>query len=873
MISNAPHSEEQSSINVSIAKLRDDCVQLKIGFRTQIKNTQDSILGAIDALNKATGETQTPNDTPLSDLSRMLRAIQAEMDDIQLQHRILRHLVFEDMDSRANQIPNAARDTYNWTVEDGPVNEKDQRRYSWQVFLEWLRTGDKILHVSGNPGSGKSTLMKFLSQHERTRQELQAWAGVDTLIFCVFYFWNPGSQMQRTLSGLYRSLLFQALTQCPELAEVVFPVQVRTMRASFGDMMVEKTQNFGEYHIEEAFKLLLKRASSGGYRLCFFIDGLDECEGNRLQHEGLTNMLQNWVSPDAIKICLSSRPYSEFLQPLDIPGNCLIQLHELNESDIRAYCLNRLENDIYARERGNLCQRLAGIVVAHAQGVFLWVHLVVDILLEGFRQDDPDSVLEAQLEALPSDIDKLYTKLRKHFESNSIQRVRSDRMLLLAARNQCRADLIALAFSWLEEDGNDLGGLMNPDFPPVFETKPYSIEEVHKRINHVARQINGLARGFLEVWENKHEAWWPAKEGTINMLRIRFCHRTARDYLLQSESRRRELLQSFPNFEDSQPYARICLAEHIHRWNAKIGNRNIFEGLDQQFLQKMDPGFLSKFKLRIQELAAPMIVHVPSSALHLNPPEHYTRSPVSFMAYAAHCGLDRFVLHEAARNAKSASDTPTTGNYLLAAVRWRNFDLASALLSLGRGMSELCVIYDLDGNVQALAPACIPVMAYLFETLMDGRSSEYDLIHLELLKKTLSCNFDLQNSIWVTIRGTYLPSGTSKADEATEPRARISLVDAIELIKVPSSQTQDYSCEASTVRTTGMVKEVSSNKGVWVEGPGPGVVQWLKEWVDQSNHDVDCTDSQTGRRLSTDIIEWTSGTKECVKLRGYTRLC
>lgn len=170
----------------------------------------------------------------------MLRTIQDVVDDTHLQHRILHHLVFEEMDSRADQIPDAVRNTYEWTVEDGPINKGDRRRHAQKIFQGWLRTGDKILHISGNPGSGKSTLMKFLSQHERTRRELQAWAGNDTLVFCVFYFWNSGSKMQRSLTGLYRSLLFQALRQCPELTEEVFPVQFRTMKISVGDINVEK---------------------------------------------------------------------------------------------------------------------------------------------------------------------------------------------------------------------------------------------------------------------------------------------------------------------------------------------------------------------------------------------------------------------------------------------------------------------------------------------------------------------------------------------------------------------------------------------------------------------------------------------------------
>lgn len=487
-----------------------------------------------------------------------------------------------------------------WFFQDVPVNASDDCEHAQKVFLEWLRTGDGIFHVSGNPGSGKSTLMKFLSQNKRTRQELKAWAGMDTLVSGVVYFWNPGTNLQRTLIGLYRALLFQALSQCLNLTEEVFPVQFRTMRTSVQDIKMEEIQNFGETRIEEAFTLLLEGASPGGYRLCFFFDGLDECEGNRLQHEDLTNLIHSWTALSAVKICVSSRPYPEFLRPLNLSGTRLIQLHEINEPDIQEYCLNRLENDVYAQKRWDLCQRSADTVVAHAQGVFMWVHLVIDILLVGFGQSDPDSVLENKLSGLPRDLDMLYAKLRGPMDANSTDRIRSNRLLLLAKHNRDSSDLNAIAFSWLEEEGMERRGLMNPNFPQVGYARQYSNEEVSLRIEYVTNQIDGLARGFLEVYKVKTEQLFFA-------YRVRFCHRTARDYLLQSDDRRRALLQSFPTIRKN------LLGQAVYGRNSEIGaNRNIFEDLDRSSCQNMDPDFLHKFEPPICELVTPTAMDVPA---------------------------------------------------------------------------------------------------------------------------------------------------------------------------------------------------------------------------------------------------------------------
>lgn len=48
-------------------------------------------------------------------------------------------------------------------------------------FLNWLSDGNGIFHITGKLGSGKSTLMKFLCDHERTKLEFEKWAGKPSL--------------------------------------------------------------------------------------------------------------------------------------------------------------------------------------------------------------------------------------------------------------------------------------------------------------------------------------------------------------------------------------------------------------------------------------------------------------------------------------------------------------------------------------------------------------------------------------------------------------------------------------------------------------------------------------------------------------------
>lgn len=830
----------------------------------------------------------------------MLRTIQDVVDDAHLQHRILRQLVFEDMNSRANQIPKAAKKTYSWAVGDDPLNKGDERRLAWNLFLNWLRAGDKIFHVSGNPGSGKSTLMKFLSKHERTMEELKAWATPKTLICCVYYFWNPGSIVQRNLAGLHRSLLFQALSQCPELTEEVFPVQFRRMKDFNGDMMVERIQGFDESHIEEAFKLLLSRAVPDKYRLCFFIDGLDEYEGNLLKHEELAKMLQSWVTSGAVKLCISSRPYPEFIRTFALPDDRLIQLHNLNKFDIRAYCLERLGNDIDAQKRGELCSRLVKEMVRLAQGVFLWAHLVTDVLLMGFRQDDPDSILLARLESLPPDLDKLYTNLREPIEKDHIQKARSDRMLLLAAHNPGREDLYAIAFSWLEGQEGDQGGLNNPDFPPASGLDPYSEAEISKRLDHVTKQIDGLARGFLQIITRSR-----VRRGQIQSFfsaRVQFCHRTARDYLLQTKDRHRAMLNSFPNFGSSNLYTRILLAETIHGWRplSLLSSASIFDSFERSFCKNVDPDLVSKFELAVHELELARIFNIgrgrDANLIRLKAPK------MSFTAYAAWCGLDRFVLREVARDTWHLKEKSVGCSVLCAAVSNENFNLALGLLDMGRGLDQLCEMSCLayrecpssdspcddcphcecpyidcpsdecphgtyDGydclkvwEKVTLVPASVISLATIFSTSPTYGEGEGDWSE-ELLKLTKGLLKSLRSqkiSMRARISGILEPSNCYHRENLIpEIQVHLDIADAFTIVEMLKGRIDGGRPELLNLNTV--------EDGLIAEHGNSELVR-LKEWFEQPIAHPEPLEAGLSKAMRMDSVEWSSETLGLVQI-------
>lgn len=590
---------------------------------------------------------------------------------IPMQHRILRHLIPDEVVSRRDQILDADPDTCRWVLE--PVEgDQDYRREVRDRFTSWLRTGSNVLHISGNPGAGKSTLMKFIGGNPRTREELGAWAGKRELIFGQFYFWAAGTDAQRRLPGMFRSLLFQVLSQQPGLIEHVFPRQFKQITTSRFqlDASVEKYQDFSSKQIEEAFDLLLNNIDKSGHRICFLFDGLDECEGGDLDHEVLAARLKAWTTGDNIKLLVSSRPWRSFLTAFT--AHPTLHLHELNRSDIRTYSIRQLKQDRDTRQIGTYLKEktvedIVEELVGHAQGIFLWAHLVLDTVRQGIRNRYSVDLLKAKLREYPSDLDDLYDALREPIEKSPIDRKLSNRMLLLAAAAPSDLPLFALAFSWLPEV--DESGLLDPTFPPSTRCRPYPEQDLVERLQCVSERVKGLARGLLEI------------TGTPESLsvssEVRFCHRTARDYLVNNPKRYAALEESWPGFHQSDPYGRIHLAYLIYSRFFE-GNMEPDYYLNGSCCRSFSLDTISKFETPLQPLLAPTWSDNAFESQDNSPHE-----PVSFLQYAAYCRLDLFVLSEVG---KITAVHPRTANVLIASMysalngKGMNYDLALGLL-------------------------------------------------------------------------------------------------------------------------------------------------------------------------------------------------
>ena len=487
-----------------------------------------------------------------------------------VEEAILKRLHFASMVDRIESITDPEFDTFEWLLgsdagqrrgarcqqaskvlahDTSNAEESELRDRARQSFLTWLKTGNEIYHICGRAGSGKSTLMKFLCQYSRLGDsELRQWAGGKKLVFASFFFWGSGDRQQKTLEGLYRSLLYETLKQCPELIKDAFPAFSTTLNTLEA---AGEADPFPLAELKNAMRNIMGKQTAQSHRFCFFIDGLDEFEADLYTGHGeLARDLLSWASSSHVKICVSSRPYEEFLQRFD-PGR-RIQLHELTRGDVYRFVFGALaaEPNVVQSSLGlKGIDEVATTVSWRADGIFLWVRLVVRSLVDGIRHRYSLLMLQEKLEKIPQGLELLFDRLFNSIDPTD--RERSDKMLLLVAS---KGPLSAIQFSWIDN-------LINPDFPYSTPAFALSDKELAYRLETVKCQIAGLSKGLLEMRPLGVKLPNNKKLHPYYEHKVDFFHRTVKDYL-DDPDRLQQMHRRLKNrFDLWDAHQRLSLAE------------------------------------------------------------------------------------------------------------------------------------------------------------------------------------------------------------------------------------------------------------------------------------------------------------------------
>ncbi|KAI1126898.1 hypothetical protein F5Y10DRAFT_243740 [Nemania abortiva] len=295
-------------------------------------------------------------------------------------------------DDRLDTIDEAFSHTFKWIFDKN------------SAFLRWLEEGAGMFWIHGKPASGKSTLMKFIYQSWRTSELLYKFSSDTIQVKAAFFFHDRGVSLQKSFEGLLRSILHQILVGNRGRLRLAVARKVASERQSTNF----KSQDWSVHELESCIRFILQQTEVK-LDLFFMLDALDEYDGDPefvcKFLKSLADVMEN--SPNTLKILFSSRPWDIFKQHF---GNLQsLQLQEYTKEDIREYCLGFVESE--SEDISAALSRLTSVVIERANGVFLWVKLVLRELVAEAAKGRRDHELSRVLDAIPDDLGHYYTRI------------------------------------------------------------------------------------------------------------------------------------------------------------------------------------------------------------------------------------------------------------------------------------------------------------------------------------------------------------------------------------------------------------------------------------------------------------------------------
>lgn len=272
---------------------------------------------------------------------------------------------------------------------------KDSFKWIWGhgEYTSWSRKGaSRLLYIEGNPGSGKSTLTKYFSDHLLEREEAAKSATVAR-----FFYSNRDGELQKNHSNMLRSILYDILRQEESFFYPHFQTAYRGQRR-------RGVRADWEYN---SLKTVLEslRDHSSAKPVYLIIDAVDESEEkDRRDVLKILFELCGETKNCIVKAFVASRPVGE-LEVRKVHNKISLQVE--TETDISNFADSFLDD----LKSTPLLAQAKDYIVKNAQGVFLWVKLVGEELLAEVAKGSPPGVVFEFLKGLPTELEGFYAHM------------------------------------------------------------------------------------------------------------------------------------------------------------------------------------------------------------------------------------------------------------------------------------------------------------------------------------------------------------------------------------------------------------------------------------------------------------------------------
>lgn len=446
--------------------------------------------------------------------------------ELHLRGECLKSLNFNELQNREFDIANPLESTATWIF-----NHRDYLDWvSWEVPHSDTHRG--LLWLKGKPGSGKSTLMK-----ESLNRTKASTVDVDSSICIAGFFFTSRTnvKLQKTPLGLFRTLLHDLIKQDRALL-CTFISEYKKKNATS-----PTSWQWRQEELEKFFRAAYSGKISGVRRAMLFVDALDECDDDDSYNvaRDLVYYFREITAGPKLKVLLSSRHYPH----IKVPGCPQVVVENFNSNDVLRFVSTQLSST----DSDGRAKRLAEKIAARAEGVFLWVILVVKSLNVDLDNERTDADLEETLNAVPKKLEDLFEGLFASAPSPGelYKAMMIFQWVLLAGRPLGKDELRQA----LTIDRNYLHD------PTKYEKWAQSKDCLPSNPDSFQTSLRFYTRGLTEIVFRKSYYYETSDEYYIPSSTIQFIHESVREYFLRG--------QGFRALEESQSHMSIPQRHYI----------------------------------------------------------------------------------------------------------------------------------------------------------------------------------------------------------------------------------------------------------------------------------------------------------------------